>query len=246
MSTIFIKVANKSHDLPQIRQNTDARTHDRMNEYITKLKWRRREWRGQRNTHAQKSATNYVELWKRKREREHIGQCIIGIDNDSVRYDLLLAGPHFVHVCVRFFLLFSFARLFSFRYFLYCLDVCEWNQMNWMKASNETGCGKWTPNIHKHAHMREKENMNDKKARNNWKVKPFVMEYTIEYSRNGEKKTFNCRTEFRVDCKFCVCLRAQKNHNYFYADYHFVFLTINWSLFSLSLSLRLLLLFFVL
>lgn len=148
-------------------------------------------------------------------------------------------------VCAFFFVIF-FRASFSFRYFLYCLDVCEWNQMNWMKASNETGCGKWTPNIHKHAHMREKENMNDKKARNNWKVKPFVMEYTIEYSRNGEKKTFNCRTEFRVDCKFCVCLRAQKNHNYFYADYHFVFLTINWSLFSLSLSLRLLLLFFVL
>lgn len=38
MSTIFIKVVNKSHDLPQIRQNTDARTIERIHEFCIEMK----------------------------------------------------------------------------------------------------------------------------------------------------------------------------------------------------------------
>lgn len=218
MSTIFIKVANKSHDLPQIRQNTDAHTIDA---YITKLERRIGEWRGrEKNTHAQKSATNYVG-WKSEGESEHIGQCIIGIDNDSVRYDLLLAriSCMCVWTVVRF-------VIFSSRVFFFSLFPLLFRRV-WMKSNelNESKQWNWLRQMNtKHTHTYARERTQTiKKARTNWKVKPFVMEYTQSGVVEMTKKKLLIAERNFAWIVNSVRLRAHKKHNYFYADFHFVF-----------------------
>lgn len=44
-------------------------------------------------------------------------------------------------------------------------------------------------NTNRRVSERERENTNDKKAQTNWKVKPFVMEYTIASVVEKAKKT---------------------------------------------------------
>lgn len=116
---------------------------------------------------------------------ERIGQCIIGIDNDSMRYDLLLAQIS-VRVCINLFLSLcvcvylcaslSFARLFLFFILIFVL-TCEWNRThneNWLRQMNT----KHTSEINT-----DNDNKQKKSARTNWKLKPFEMQYVVEMEK---------------------------------------------------------------